>query len=64
MKMENPCNLEVPAGATPMTIADAILRECDSEILEEVLYYIDCFLNKHGMNKSGGEEDGEDSACG
>lgn len=64
MKMENPCNLEVPAGSTPMTIADAILRECDRETLEEVLYFIDCFLNKHGMSKSGGGEDGEDSACG
>ena len=60
MKIENPCNLEVPTGATPMTIADAILRECDREILEEVLYYIDCFLNKHGMSYNRGEED-EDS---
>ena len=57
MKMENPCNLEVPAGATPMTIADAILRECDRETLEEVLYFIDCFLSLYKMNKSG---DGED----
>lgn len=61
MKMENPCNLEVPAGSTPMTIADAILRECDRETLEEVLYFIDCFLNlyKHGMNKNGDEEDAD-----
>lgn len=60
MKIENACNLEVPAGATPMTIADAILRECDREILEEVLYYIDCFLYKHGMRNNGSEKD-EDS---
>ena len=59
MKMENPCNLEVPAGATPMTIADAILRECDKEILEEVLYYINCFLKKHGYEADGGGEDDE-----
>ena len=57
MKIENPCNLEVPTGATPMTIADAILRECDIEILGEVLYYINCFLNKHGMSINGGGED-------
>lgn len=44
MKIERPCNLDVPTGATPMTIADAILRELDNETLEEVLYYIDCFL--------------------
>lgn len=61
MKIENPCNLEVPTGATPMTIADAILRECDRETLEEVLYYIDCYLNKHGMSNNGGEEDDTDN---
>lgn len=59
MKMENPCNLEVPAGATPMTIADAILRECDRETLEEVLYFIDCFLSLYKMNKNGDEEDAD-----
>lgn len=47
MKMEKACNLDVPIGATSMTIADAILRELDSETLEEVLYYIDCFLKRH-----------------
>lgn len=45
MQLERACNLDVPSGATPMTIADAILRELDSETLEGVLYYIDCFLN-------------------
>ena len=48
MKMIEACNLNVPAGATPMTIADAILRECDDETLQEVLYYIDCFMKKNG----------------
>lgn len=48
MRMNDPCNLNVPAGTTPMTIADAILRECDSETLAAVLYYIDCFLKFHG----------------
>ena len=48
MKMIEACNLNVPPGATPMTIADAILRECDNETLEEVLYYIDCFKKKNG----------------
>lgn len=47
MKMIEACNLNVPTGATPMTIADAILRECDNETLEEVLYYIDCFMKKN-----------------
>jgi len=47
MRMNDPCNLNVPAGATPITIADAILRECDTETLAEVLYYIDCYLKFH-----------------
>ena len=47
MRMNDPCNLNVPAGATPMTIADAILRECDTETLAEVLYYIDCYMKFH-----------------
>lgn len=47
MKMECACDLLVPVGATPMTIADAILRELDKETLEEVLYYIDCFFKLH-----------------
>ena len=51
MKMERACNLDVPTGATPMTIADAILRELDNETLEEVLYYIDCFLERHNYKK-------------
>ena len=51
MRMEEPCNLNVPTGATPMTIADAILRECDKEILMEVLYYIDCFMKSKGMER-------------
>ena len=47
MRMDSPCNLNVPAGATPMTIADAILRECDTETLAEVLYHIDCYMKFH-----------------
>ena len=44
MRMDSPCNLYAPTGSTPMSIADAILRECDTETLAEVLYYIDCYL--------------------
>ena len=51
MKIERPCNLDVPTGATPMTIADAILRECDEEVLRDVLYYIDCFLKTCTKNE-------------
>lgn len=55
MKMESACNLDVPAGSTPMTIADAILRELDNETLEEVLYYIDCFLKRHKYREGDSE---------
>ena len=57
MKMIEACNLNVPPGATPMTIADAILRECDNETLEEVLYYIDCFMKKNGFKELEDESD-------
>ena len=57
MKIERPCNLDVPTGATPMTIADAILRECDYETLTDVLYFIDCYLQKHVIGES--ESEGE-----
>ena len=56
MKMERACNLDVPTGATPMTIADAILRELDKETLEEVLYFIDCFLKRYNY-KEGSESE-------
>ena len=60
MMMDSPCNLYAPAGTTPMTIADAILRECDQETLEEVLHYIDCYLKRHGFNKEEEEHNTKD----
>ena len=57
MKIERPCNLDVPTGATPMTIADAILRELDNETLKEVLYYIDCFLKTCTANEVSQNDD-------
>ena len=57
MRLEKPCNLDVPKGATPITIADAILRELDSETLKEVLYYIDCYLKHHKFYVGSGAND-------
>lgn len=65
MRMNDPCNLNAPAGATPMTIADAILRECDKETLTEVLYYIDCYMKFYGevrMTKKNFEDNFFDAA--
>ena len=63
MRMDSPCNLYAPAGATPMTIADAILRECDRETLTEVLYYIDCYMKFYGETiKKRIDEDDEKAA--
>ena len=56
MKMNEPCNLIVPTGATPMTIADAILRECDSDTLDEVLYYIVNYIKRHTITLKSEEE--------
>lgn len=52
MQLERACNLDIPSGATPMTIADAIIRATDNETLEEVLYYIDCFLNTRNTDSA------------
>lgn len=41
------------AGATPMTIADAVVRECpDKEILEDVVYYINAYITREWDNKT------------
>ena len=47
MKIERTCNIDAPAGTTPMTIADAIVRECnDRDILEDVIYYLNCYIER------------------
>ena len=48
MKDKNkPSVLYLQDGATPMTIAEMVVRECnDKEILDEVVYFINCYLNK------------------
>ena len=36
-----------PAGSTPMTVADAVIRECaDKEWLEDVVYFINAYLSR------------------
>ena len=42
------CNpsLTLPVGATPMTVADLIIRECeDFSFLKEVMHYVQCYLD-------------------
>lgn len=56
MRIDEPCNLYVPTGATPMTIADAILRECDADTLDEVLYYIVNYVKRHTITLKRGEQ--------
>lgn len=42
-----PSNLYVADGATPMTIAEMVVRECkDEEILEDIIYYIEAYLSR------------------
>lgn len=42
-----PSVLYLQDGATPMTIAELVVRESsDKEILEEVVYFLNCYLNK------------------
>ena len=34
-----------PSGSTPMTVADAVIRECaDKEWLEDVVYFLNAYL--------------------
>ena len=35
----------IPAGATPMTVADAVIRECSDEgFLQDVVFFINAYL--------------------
>lgn len=35
----------IPAGATPMTVADAVVRECNDEgFLQDVVFFINAYL--------------------
>ena len=46
-------DINAMAGATPMTIADAVVRECpDKEILEDVVYYINAYITREWSNKT------------
>jgi hypothetical protein len=46
-------DINAMAGATPMTIADAVVRECpDKEILEDVVYYINAYITREWGNKT------------
>lgn len=46
----SPCaipSLIVPPGSTPMTIADAVIREVhDKDLIEDVIYYLECYMNR------------------
>lgn len=45
--------IQTPDGATPLTIADAVIRECDEkETIEDVIYYLKCYVKR----EFGGEE--------
>lgn len=44
---DKPSVLFLQSGATPMTVAEMVIRECsDEEWLQEVVYFINCYLNK------------------
>lgn len=39
--------LIITDGGTPLTVADAVIRECrDKEWLEDVIFYIDAFIQR------------------
>lgn len=40
--------LYLASGSTPMTIAELVCRECqgDTDILQDVVYYIECYIKR------------------
>lgn len=44
------------SGATPMTAADAIIRECcDKEWLEDVIYYLGIYIEREYTSQTESE---------
>ena len=49
--------LVLTSGATPMTVADAIIRECnDKAWLEDVIYYIGAYIEREYTSQESEEE--------
>lgn len=45
---DKPSVLFLQEGATPMTVAEMVVRECnDKEWLNDVVYYINCYLSRN-----------------
>lgn len=45
-KLQQPA-LVMPQNATPLTVADALIRWCnDKGFLEDVMYYVECYYNR------------------
>ena len=48
--MEN--KLTLGAGATPLTVAELVVRECsDEEFLEDVVYFINCYIERNRKSR-------------
>lgn len=51
--------LVLASGATPMTVADAIIRECnDRGWLEDTIYYLEAYIGREYVSK--GESEGKE----
>ena len=47
----NETKVIVPNGATPLTIADAVIRECnDKDVIEDVIYYLQVYVQREWRN--------------
>lgn len=45
------------SGATPMTVADAIIRECsDRGWLEDTIYYLEAYIEREYVSQGESEE--------
>lgn len=49
--------LILASGATSMTVADAIIRECsDKRWLEDVIYYLEVYVEREYVSQGGSED--------
>lgn len=57
MKYINGAEIKVQNGGTPMSIADAVIREVnDKEILEDIIYYLQVYINREYTSEVSNDE--------
>ena len=46
-QFESAVDLTAKGGTTPLSIADAVIRECpEKEWLEDIIYFLQCYIDR------------------